>query len=401
MNEEMNKEIKQKSNKKQLILTIVGVLVLVIAVVGASFAVWNYVFNGTLVNTISTNDISLDLLESNENIINITNALPMSDNEGKSQTETFDFAVTSKTVKDIDIEYNINIQKLEVDNGYTALNDNQIKVYLTDYVGTQKVAPTLISNLTNYKLYTGKHSHDSTHETVQDKFKLRAWIDGAVDASNWNAETKLQYKFKIGLTSTEKQKSTYPSVVYRYGTNAVNLGDSIVRETKNAYCANHAQYGNSCDFGMSWNTEQECQDYVTNNMGGEATCQAGTVTTGFDYTEDYTTLNKNFFLKHNISNEGTVESSEVCYIKDNSLYCLKGEKTDDKEEGYISQYYEENTNTLKTSFGESNCSVYSHSVSCSASGLFANAYRSGNVYAGDDSSDCFVSNIGNSGCDEW
>ena len=397
----MNKEIKQKSNKKQLIISIVGVLVLVITVVGASFAVWNYVFNGTLVNTISTNDISLDLLESNENIINITNALPMSDNEGKSQTETFDFAVTSKTVKDIDIEYNINIQKLEVDNGYTALNDNQIKVYLTDYSNTQKVAPTLISNLTNYKLYTGKHSHDSTHETVQDKFKLRAWIDGAVDASNWNAETKLQYKFKIGLTSTEKQKSTYPSVVYRYGTNAVNLGDSIVRETKNAYCANHAQYGSSCDFGMSWNTEQECQDYVTNNMGGEATCQAGTVTTGFDYTEDYTTLNKNFFLKHNISNEGTVESSEVCYIKDNSLYCLKGEKTDDKEEGYISQYYEENTNTLKTSFGESNCSVYSGYVRCSASGLRAFAYQNGDVSAGADSSGCDVYNNGHSGCGEW
>ena len=396
-----DREIKQKSNnKKQLVLTILGVLVLVIAVVGASFAVWNYVFNGTLVNTISTNDISLDLLESNTNIITIENALPMSDNEGKAQTETFDFAVTSKTVKDIDIEYNINIQKLEVDNGYTSLNDNQIKVYLTDYSNTQKVAPTLISNLTNYKLYTGKHSHDSTHETVQDKYKLRAWIDGAVDASNWNQDTKLQYKFKIGLTSEEKQKSSYPSVVYRYGNNTVTLGDSIVRETKNAYCANHAQYGNSCDFGMSWDTEQECQDYVTNNMGGQATCQAGTVTTGFDYTEDYTTLNKNFFLKHNISNEGTVESSEVCYIKDNSLYCLKGEKTDDKEEGYVSQYYEENTNILKTSFGESNCSVLSGNVRCSASGLIAGADQYGAVDAYGDSSRCHVLNDGNSDCYE-
>ena len=396
-----DREIKQKSNnKKQLVLTILGVLVLVIAVVGASFAVWNYVFNGTLVNTISTNDISLDLLESNTNIITIENALPMSDNEGKAQTETFDFAVTSKTVKDIDIEYNINIQKLEVDNGYTSLNDNQIKVYLTDYSNTQKVAPTLISNLTNYKLYTGKHSHDTTHETVQDKFKLRAWIDGAVDASNWNQDTKLQYKFKIGLTSEEKQKSSYPSVVYRYGNNTVTLGDSIVRETKNAYCANHAQYGNSCDFGMSWDTEQECQDYVTNNMGGQATCQAGTVTTGFDYTEDYTTLNKNFFLKHNISNEGTVESSEVCYIKDNSLYCLKGEKTDDKEEGYVSQYYEENTNILKTSFGESNCSVLSGNVRCSASGLIAGADQYGAVDAYGDSSRCHVLNDGNSDCYE-
>ena len=389
-----DKEIKQKSNKKQLILTIVGVLVLVIAVVGASFAVWNYVFNGQLTNTISTNDISLDLLESNTNIITIENALPMSDNEGKQQTQTFDFAVTSKTVKDIDIEYNINIQKLEVDNGYASLNDNQIKVYLTDYNNTQKVAPTLISNLTNYKLYTGKHSHDTTHETVQDKFKLRAWIDGAVDASNWNQDTKLQYKFKIGLTSEEKQKSSYPSVVYRYGTNGVKLGDSI--GSKPVYCDVEISSGTQYD---CFETEALCQAFLEENNYTETDrCELGT--TGFDYTEDYTTLNKNFFLKHNISNEGTVESSEVCYIKDNSLYCLKGEKTDDKEEGYISQYYEENTNTLKTSFGESNCSVRSDYVGCSASGLNADANQDGYVAADVGSSHCTVYYSGDSRCRE-
>ena len=402
-----DKKIKQSNNKKQLVLIILGVITLVIAVVGASFAVWNYVFNGTLVNTISTNDISLDLLESNTNIITIENALPMSDNEGKAQTETFDFAVTSKTVKDIDIEYNINIQKLEVDNGYTSLNDNQIKVYLTDYSGTQKVAPTLISNLTNYKLYTGKHSHDSTHETVQDKFKLRAWIDGAVDASSWNASTKLQYKFKIGLTSEEKQKSAYPEYVYRYGTNNVNIGDSIVRETKNAYCANHAQYGNSCDFGMSWNTEQECQDYVTNNMGGEATCQAGTVTTGFDYTEDYTTLNKTYFLGHKIGNDGTVERNDACFIRNNTLYCLKGVETANAgyDENNPAPYYQENYNTLLEAFGpnaiENNvCSVYAYRINCIASGLSANALVNGDVPAYDGSTGCYALHNGNSGCSE-
>ena len=335
-----DKEIKQSNNKKQLILTVLGVLVLIIAVAGISFAVWNYVFNGTLVNTISTNDISLDLLESNTNIISIENALPMSDNEGKAQTETFDFAVTSKTVKDIDIEYNINIQKLEVDNGYTSLNDNQIKVYLTDYSETQKVAPTLISNLTNYKLYTGKHSHDATHETVQDKFKLRAWIDGAVDASSWTSLTKLQYKFKIGLTSEEKEKSAYPSVVYRYGTNNVNIGGSI---------------------------------------------------TGFDYTEDYTSLNKNFFLKHNISDNGEVESSEVCYIKDNNLYCLKA------GDGAA---YSESISILQSSFGESNCSITPFNINCLVSGLYAEANDLGKVLFSSGSSNCGVYPGGDSRCNE-
>ena len=95
----VEKDMNNKGNKKKLLLTISLILILIIAVVGISYAAWNYVFNGTLTNTLSTNDISLELLESNDNIINITNALPMSYNDGKTQEETFNFAVTSKTKK--------------------------------------------------------------------------------------------------------------------------------------------------------------------------------------------------------------------------------------------------------------------------------------------------------------
>ena len=399
-----DKEIKQSNNKKQLILTVLGVLVLIIAVAGISFAVWNYVFNGQLTNTISTNDISLDLLESNTNIISIENALPMSDNEGKAQTETFDFAVTSKTTKDIDIEYNINIEKLTVDNGYTTLADNQIKVYLTDYSNTQKVAPTLISNLTNYKLYTGKHSHDSTHETVQDKFKLRAWIDGAVDASNWNASTKLQYKFKIGLTSNEKQKSAYPEYVYRYGTNNVSIGTSITPVSGTKYVITD---GNQEAPVGPYENQSECQTALE-GFGSPAgySCQGKTGTFGgFDYTEDYTTLNKTYFLGHKIGNDGKVERNDACFIRNNTLYCLKGVET--ANAGYNTDnpapYYGENYNTLLEAFGpnaiENNvCSVYEHDIGCSASGLYAYASMYGVVGAGDDCAECNAYYDGDSEC---
>ena len=411
-----DKEIKQKSIKKQLILTVLGVLVLVIAVAGASFAAWNYVFNGTLVNTISTNDISLDLLESDDEIINITNALPMSDNEGKVQTETFDFAVTSKTVKDIDIEYNINIEKLTVDNGYTSLNDNQIKVYLTDYNNTQKVAPTLVSNLTNYKLYTGKHSHDSTHETVQDKFKLRAWIDGSVDASNWNASTKLQYKFKIGLTSTEKEKSVYPEYVYRYGTNIVGLGNSIESVTGTKWIIKLNGEENEMLASYVYDTHADCTAFLTQNGITEGQDMSGSTYTcaekegtfgGFDYTEDYTTLNKTYFLGHKIGNDGKVERNDACFIRNNTLYCLKGVET--ANAGYSTEnpapYYGENYNTLLEAFGpnaiENNvCSVDESPIYCSVSGLYANADMDGDVGAIDGSTDCYADYGGYSVCHE-
>ena len=197
------KEIETNKKSKKKITTIILSIVLVIAIIGISYAAWNYVFIGNA-NTISTGDISLDLLESNTDIITIENALPMSDNEGKALDNTFNFAVTSKTRQAIDIGYSIILEKLEVDSGYTSLEDSDIKLYLTDFTGTQLLEPVTINRIKDKVIYENTHSHDSSHETIQDKFKLRVWIDENVDASDWNAETKLQYKFRIGVRENKE-----------------------------------------------------------------------------------------------------------------------------------------------------------------------------------------------------
>ena len=217
-------ELNNKNNKsRKLISVILLILILLVLIGGTSYAAWRYNFIGTLTNTITTPDVSLDFLESNTEIINITNALSMSDNEGKAQTETFDFAVTSKTSQTMIIGYNLFIEKLEVDTGYTALNDNDIKIYLTDYNDNELLEPTLISDLSNYKFYSNIHNHDATHVTIQDKFKLRAWIaPDNVNPFEWNQNTKLQYKFKIGLRSTE----TVPFVVNAVAVNGTISGNT-------------------------------------------------------------------------------------------------------------------------------------------------------------------------------
>ena len=84
---------KEKSKK---VLTVVMVLVAIISVIGAAYAGWRYLFVGD-VNILSTPSVELELLESTDEIINIENALPKSDDQGKSQSETFNFAVTTRT----------------------------------------------------------------------------------------------------------------------------------------------------------------------------------------------------------------------------------------------------------------------------------------------------------------
>ena len=195
--------------KKRTLVTLALVLILVSLMLGISYAAWSYIFTGN-VNTISTSNVSLEFLESSSKVINITNALPMSDEEGMAQTDTFDFAVTTKSTNGMPISYTLVIQKMEVDSGYDELDDNDINIYLTDYSGNK--LDTLCNDATedgvayiqcfeDYKFYSAVHNHDSSHQTIQDKFKLRAWLYKDVDVSDWDANTKLQYKFKIGVES--------------------------------------------------------------------------------------------------------------------------------------------------------------------------------------------------------
>lgn len=328
-----------EKEKKTKILTIVLLVIAVTLVIGVSYAAWRYTFTGNT-NTINTSSIELELLESTDEIINITNALPMSDTNGIGQSKTFNFAVTTKTSAVQDIGYSLKIEKISVDSGYTALNDNQIKVYLTDYNNTQLLAPTLISDLNNYVLYGKTNSHNSTTTQIQDKYKLRVWLDQDVSVNDWNENTKLQYKFKIGVT--EKQETAFSNSVY------------------------------------SWSTSNVSQGATLESISG--------------YTTDYTTLNKTFFLKHNIGSDNTVESQEVCYILNSNVYCLKG--------GDNGASYETNKTTLLESFGEDTCSVNSDYVHCSASGLYAGAYDSGGVGAYDDVGDCNVDGDGLADCIE-
>ena len=312
--------IKKGDSKRKKIIVISLTVILLMLCVGISFAVWNYGFVGSA-NTIDTGEVSLELLESNTDIISIENALPISDKTGKTLNETFDFAVTTKAGKDLDIGYSIYLEKIytkcsdltnptketypscyftvsdtdrdklisflayidgvttekatefynaiiahdkegiynyfksidysEEDaqnvanmfesNGYEVylinvyqnntgetitydtsfngdnmpnpsqqyLQDNQVKIYLEDYEGNVLIAPTKVSGLgENYILYNDINKHSKTNTKQTDKFKLRVWVDKDVETGSWDENTKLEYKFKIGVKTAQVTDTT-------------------------------------------------------------------------------------------------------------------------------------------------------------------------------------------------
>ena len=213
----MFEEIEQ-AKKHSKTFAVLGAFVLVITVIGVAVAAYTWTFTGGK-NTIATGKISMSLLESNDTIA-IENALPMSDAQGKALSATgekFDFAVTTNaTGAPGNITYSISVSKVAVDTGYTALQDNQVKLYLVALDGTdeiQVVAPKLMSTIITsgssgtLTFDSGKtsyltHAHTTANKSITQKYRLRMWIDSSVDASSWTNATKYQYKIKISTSGS-------------------------------------------------------------------------------------------------------------------------------------------------------------------------------------------------------
>ena len=152
------------------------------------------------------------------NVISIENALPKSDADGISQEDAFNFSITSNlTLKETDsdkpITYTLELEKLDVDEGYQELNDNQIKIYLentdTDSVLKFSLASDLYGDEVK-RLYVTKHNHKYGTNTITTNYRLKAWIDYGVDASNWTTNN-YEYKFRINV-NTEISALGYESL---------------------------------------------------------------------------------------------------------------------------------------------------------------------------------------------
>mgnify|MGYP004647419087 CR=1 FL=1 len=220
-------ENKKKSKSKILIM----LFAIVLLVVGASFAIWHYSYSGTENNVLSSPDLSFRFLESNNEVISIDNGVPMKDEDGIKQSSTgnvFDFEVKSKALMDTDVSYDINLEKLSIDSGKTALSDSDIKVYVEDFNGNTVLKPTKISDLSNYKLFTKVHRHSKSNNEISTKYKLKVWIDENVDV--FSLEGK-QYKFRVGVSTNQKEQDknqTY-SLVYNLDGGTGIIPDSTFK----------------------------------------------------------------------------------------------------------------------------------------------------------------------------
>lgn len=196
-------------NSKQVLLSVLGVAILVVAVVGVSFAAFSFSKTGQVTNTISTGTISMSYSEP-QNGITLTNALPMDDETGKElegENNTFDFTVTA-TIKGSG-KTTINYAITAVTTPATNLNDDYVKVYLTDMNSSdsQILAPTVVSSL---------HKTSSDESGAPDgQYILESGTFDATTTNSYRLRMWVADNFSVGQSS-----ETYTLKVNVYGAAA-------------------------------------------------------------------------------------------------------------------------------------------------------------------------------------
>ena len=183
------------NSSKQILISILGVAILIVAVVGISFAAFTYVGTGTKTNSITTGTITMSYTE-DTNGITLSNALPMTDDAGKAlsaEGQYFDFTVNAKIVGKGTTKIDYVITATEVTH---SLPNTGVKVYLTSNTDQKvELAPTVVSTLpltqsgNSASAPAGERilksdSISTTDASVDETttYRLRMWVDQAYQA---------------------------------------------------------------------------------------------------------------------------------------------------------------------------------------------------------------------------
>lgn len=113
---------------KKVIISMFLVLLLLILVVGVTYAVFNFSSVGEVENAIRTGAVTM-VYNDGDNEVTINNAVPMADEVGKvlsDEDSLFDFTVSIDIVGNADISYEITAEK----NSSSTLSDSDIRLYL-------------------------------------------------------------------------------------------------------------------------------------------------------------------------------------------------------------------------------------------------------------------------------
>ena len=264
-----------KKEKIKNILTIGVTLVLLITVIGISYAAFNYSGAGQKLNTITTGAISMNYIESS-NVISMNNALPTTDNTGKKRKNTgeyFDFTVKSSIKGNTDINYEIAAKE---ESGNT-FSGNNIKFYLTkvnsDGTEVEAMPPKTYSEDTTSNIYTGRPA---------DMMSL------FVGNLNQQGDTEIKYRLRLWVDESYNPQNDNGGLIYKVKVNVYGQTSDTVAKVEDTYCKDNG-FNTLSDCMLVMNNHESSIDIAKTNIKSKGTpdfSKTGTTDEGLFMTED-------------------------------------------------------------------------------------------------------------------
>ena len=208
------------NNKKQLLLSIGLVLILVLMIVGISYAAFKFTGLGKRENTITTGAITMKYTETT-NTISMNNALPTTDATGKVRLtagEYFDFTL-SGTIKGSE-NINWEIAAEDVTTASKKIDGKYIKLYLTSLDEnnneTEVMTPTVYTAESTENTYTGRPTNmmslakGTTSTSFSTKYRLRMYVDESYNPQGDGGNLAFSIKINAYGKTGDKMPKTGP-----------------------------------------------------------------------------------------------------------------------------------------------------------------------------------------------
>ena len=200
-------------NKKTLLFSVLGVILLLVVVIGVSYAMYTFSAQGSKVNQITTGTISVSYKETSQ--VTLTNAYPSTDATGSAVTgHDLVFTVTGSITGSTSVKYDLALANITPGATLTA---EHVKFNLKKgdryIIGEANKGVTVASRATQSGTLIGAYLLDTdtlTSEKTGATYTLRAWV----------ADT---YNLKQGenTTTTEDGKTTQTNAstaeTFRFG----------------------------------------------------------------------------------------------------------------------------------------------------------------------------------------
>ena len=182
---------------------IIGIIVLICAIVGISYAYWQLTLQQSGINVVTTDCFNITFVDSND--INLQKAYPITDSEGSSLAP---YTFTIENTCDSPASYQINLETMGQEGSVKVLPEEYLKANLIEkdssnistnnLTSDYEVGTTIDGAIKAYKLDTGI-IQGKTSKT----FELRLWLD--YDTPVIDEVMNATYNGKISIISSYRE----------------------------------------------------------------------------------------------------------------------------------------------------------------------------------------------------